>query len=55
MEPAPDGRELNYTELVDIDEAMRRTIAWEQQSPPGSFNSQQFDYVAEDAALAGSP
>jgi len=45
--------ELRYKELVDLDEAIHRTIAWEQSNPPGVINPQQFDYTAEDAALAG--
>lgn len=45
--------QLHYKELVDLDEAIRRTIVWEQSNPPGTINPQQFDYKAEDAALAG--
>jgi hypothetical protein len=37
---------------VDIDEAIRRTIAWEQSNPPITIDPQQFNYDAEDAALA---
>ena len=47
--------ELGYRESVEIDEAIRRTIAWELQNPPGTANPQQFDYAAEDAALANPP
>jgi nucleoside-diphosphate-sugar epimerase len=43
--------ELYYKELVDQEEALRRTIVWEQSHPPPSVNLQQFDYVAEDKAL----
>jgi hypothetical protein len=43
---------LRYTELLDIDEAIRRTIAWEQSNPPTTIDPQQFNYDAEDAALA---
>ncbi len=46
--------ELGYCELVENDEAVRRTIAWEQQNPPGTINQEQFDYAAEDAALANA-
>ncbi len=46
---------LGYEEPVDIEEAIRRTIAWEQQNPPSTVNPQQFDYSAEDAALANVP
>jgi len=34
------------------DPPIRRTIAWEQNNPPTMINPQQFDYDAEDAALA---
>lgn len=44
--------ELGYEEAVEIDEAIRRTIDWEQKNPPSTINPQQFDYSAEDAALA---
>lgn len=44
--------ELGYKEVVEIEEAIRRTAMWEQRNPPGIINPQQFDYDAEDAALA---
>jgi nucleoside-diphosphate-sugar epimerase len=44
--------ELHYEETVDQDEALRRTIAWEQDNPPVRVNPQQFDYAAEDEAAA---
>ena len=47
--------ELGYEDLVEIEEAIRRTIAWEQRNPPSALNPQQFDYSAEDAALANVP
>ena len=43
--------ELGYTEVVGIEEAIRKTITWEQQYPRRTINPQQFDYKAEDAAL----
>jgi nucleoside-diphosphate-sugar epimerase len=43
--------ELRYKEPVDQDEALRRTIAWEQSHPPARVDPQQFDYAAEDRAL----
>jgi hypothetical protein len=43
--------ERSDPELVESDEAIRRTIAWERQNPP-TIPTQQFDYAAEDAALA---
>lgn len=44
--------ELGYREPVEIEEAIQRTVTWEQQNPPSTINPQQFDYDAEDAALA---
>jgi nucleoside-diphosphate-sugar epimerase len=42
--------ELGYEEPVAIEEAIRRTIAWQRVNAPGvEF---QFDYAAEDAAVA---
>jgi hypothetical protein len=46
---------LGYEEPVEIEDAIRRTIAWEQQNPPSIVDPQQFDYGAEDAALANVP
>ena len=43
--------ELHYEELVDIDDAIQRTAAWEQQNPPGLVPPEQFDYTAEDSAM----
>ena len=45
--------ELRYKEPVGVDEAIQRTVTWEQQNPPRTIDPQQFDYDAEDAALAG--
>jgi len=44
-------RELGFEELVTTDEAIRRTIVWEQANPPTGASFHQFDYDAEDAAL----
>jgi len=44
--------ELGYKELVEVEDAIQRTVAWEQRNPPGTVDPQQFDYDAEDAALA---
>jgi nucleoside-diphosphate-sugar epimerase len=45
--------ELGYEELVAIEDAIRRTIRWEQENPPADASPAQFDYAAEDAAVAG--
>jgi len=44
--------ELEYEEPVVIEEAIRQTIRWEQENPPAGAQA-QFDYAAEDAAVAG--
>ena len=46
--------ELGYREAIGIEEAIHGTAAWEQENPPRTINSQQFDYDAEDAALAAA-
>lgn len=43
--------ELGFREPVNLDEGIRRTIAWEQQNPPASMMAKAFDYEAEDEAL----
>ena len=44
-------KELGYTELLETDEAIRRTIEWERANPPTGSTFHQFDYSEEDAAL----
>lgn len=44
--------ELGYEEPVPLEEAIRRTIAWERANPPGELNLYKFDYAAEDAAIS---
>jgi nucleoside-diphosphate-sugar epimerase len=44
--------ELGYQELVGLEEALLRTIAWERANPPGEFSPHPFDYAAEDAAIS---
>ena len=46
--------ELGYREPIGIEEAIRRTAAWEQENAPRTIHPQQFDYDAEDAALAAA-
>ena len=46
-------QELGYQEPVAIEEAVRRTICWEQENPPAHVPPAQFDYAAEDTAVAG--
>jgi nucleoside-diphosphate-sugar epimerase len=45
--------ELGFREAVDREEAIRRTVEWERANPPADFTPHQFDYDAEDRALAG--
>jgi nucleoside-diphosphate-sugar epimerase len=44
--------ELGYSEPIPFDAALERTIAWERANPPVEIDPKQFDYAAEDAALA---
>jgi len=44
--------ELGYQEPFTMHEAIGRTMAWEQDNPPTGPSLHQFDYPAEDAALA---
>jgi nucleoside-diphosphate-sugar epimerase len=44
-------RELNYSERVPREEAMRRTIDWERSHPPDEIDLSSFNYEAEDAAM----
>jgi len=46
-------RELGYQEPVALEEAIRQTIRWERENPPAATFLAQFDYAAEDAAVAG--
>jgi nucleoside-diphosphate-sugar epimerase len=46
--------ELGYREAIGVEKAIHRTAAWERRNPPTTINSQQFDYNAEDAALAAA-
>ncbi len=45
-------RELGYSERVDLAEAFRRTIAWENANQPARLDPGAFDYEAEDSVLA---
>ncbi len=46
--------ELGYAASVPVDEALRRTVEWEQANPPRQIDPAQYDYAAEDAALASA-
>ncbi len=45
-------KELGYKEPVPIEEAIRRTIDWQRENSPAVEFLDQFDYPAEDAAVA---
>jgi nucleoside-diphosphate-sugar epimerase len=49
---SPIRQELDYAEHIPYDEGLRRTVAWELANPPERIDPAQFDYAAEDAALA---
>jgi nucleoside-diphosphate-sugar epimerase len=44
--------ELGYAELIGVEERIERSAVWERQHPPTAVDPKQFDYAAEDAALA---
>ncbi len=44
-------KELGYSERIDVEEALRRTIAWERVHPPKEVDPGEFDYALEDALL----
>ncbi len=44
--------ELGYGETISLNAALERTIAWDRANPPAEIDPKQFDYAAEDAALA---
>jgi nucleoside-diphosphate-sugar epimerase len=48
-------QELDYREGIELDEALKRTIAWQRANPPATIDPQQFDYAAEDMILSGQP
>ena len=45
-------KELGYTEVVQFDVALRRTIEWERANPPAKVDPNEFNYDAEDAVLS---
>lgn len=45
-------RELGYQEIVPFKQSLERTIEWELNNPPAQVDPKQFDYAAEDEALA---
>jgi nucleoside-diphosphate-sugar epimerase len=45
-------QELGYRELVSLDEALKRTVAWQRSSPPSPLDPDLFHYTLEDRVLA---
>lgn len=45
-------QELGFDDPVPLDEAMRRTVAWERAGSPEPVDHKLFDYVAEDECVA---
>lgn len=45
-------KELGYAEVVQFEEALRRTIEWERANPPAKVDSKEFNYDAEDAVIS---
>lgn len=43
---------LGCEEVVTLEEGMRLAVEWQRSHPPESVNPDDFDYAAEDAALA---
>jgi nucleoside-diphosphate-sugar epimerase len=52
MSSARIRHELGYVEPIYLDTALERTIVWERANPPAQIDPKQFDYAAEDVALA---
>jgi nucleoside-diphosphate-sugar epimerase len=44
--------ELGYVDPVSREEALKRTVTWEQENPPKEIDEARFDYAAEDRVLA---
>jgi nucleoside-diphosphate-sugar epimerase len=44
-------QDLGYAELVPLDTALSRTVAWERIHPPAHIEETQYDYNAEDSVI----
>ena len=44
--------ELGYMEVVQQEEALRRTVEWQRSNPLEKYDPKEFDYASEDAAVA---
>ena len=43
--------QLGYSEVVDTQEALRRTVQWERDNPP-DVEPFEYNYTEEDDAIA---
>ncbi len=46
-------QELGFREIVSVEEALRRSVAWERDNPPPEIDLKDYDYAAEDRIIAG--
>ncbi len=44
-------KELEYTEPISREKALKQTVSWERNNPPKNIDAEKFDYAAEDTAL----
>jgi nucleoside-diphosphate-sugar epimerase len=44
-------KEMGYDEIIQRDEALRQTIAWEIRHPPSLVDPRRFNYALEDSLL----
>lgn len=44
-------RELGYSEQTNFVESLRKTVEWQVEYPPTTYDETRFNYAAEDAAL----
>ena len=44
--------QLGFSEIVDVQEALRRTVEWERANPP-DVEPHEYNYAQEDEALSG--
>lgn len=46
--------ELGFRETITVEESLRQTIEWQRATPPAQSHPADFDYAAEDQAIANS-
>lgn len=55
IDTAKIRQELGFKERVQLAEATRRTVRWEERNPMENIAPEMFDYAVEDELLAGMP